>query len=386
MKRICILGSTGSIGRQAIEIAEAHPDRFRVVSLATNSSIELVGRQSVQLRPEMVAVADEEAAERLRPIMPAGVELLSGSGSLATLASAESCDVVVNGIVGYAGLDSTLAALEAEKTLALANKESMVVGGDLVLEALARGGGSLVPVDSEHSAVFQCLAGERRQDIRRIILTGSGGPFRGRDRASLEEVTVKEALAHPTWSMGPKITIDSATMMNKGLEIIEARYLFDVDYDRIEVLIHPQSIVHSMVEFVDGSVKAQLGLPDMRLPILYAMTYPERAESALARLDLATVRELTFENPNYEAFPAMSLAREAGKKGQTYPAVLNAANEVAVENFLAGEIRFLDIVAVIRATLDEHTPAPVSSVEQLRAADAWARETARRLVSEAPGG
>ncbi len=382
MKRLCILGSTGSIGRQAIEVAGAYPDRFRITALSTRSNVELIGTQAVRHRPEAVAVADEEAAERLRPIMPAGMELLSGPSSLAELAARESSDVVVNGVVGFAGLDSTLSALKAGKTLALANKESMVVGGDLVLQALEGGGASLVPVDSEHSAIYQCLAGERRSDVARLVLTGSGGPFRGRDRASLESVTVADALAHPTWSMGPKITIDSATMMNKGLEIIEAHYLFGIDYDRIEVMIQPQSIVHSMVEFVDGSVKAQLGLPDMRLPILYALTQPQRLPTALPRVDLPGLGALTFESPDEETFPALRVAGEAGRRGRTYPAVLNAANEVAVEAFLGGHIGYLDIVSVIEQTLDEHSPEDASSVERLRAADGWARETAKRLAGK----
>ncbi|RJQ54299.1 MAG: 1-deoxy-D-xylulose-5-phosphate reductoisomerase [Actinobacteria bacterium] len=382
MKRVSILGSTGSIGRQAVEIALAYPQEFPVVALSTHGNIELLRQQAIRLRPQAVVVVDEEAAERLRPYLPAGTKLLSGAGPLAEIASLEGVDLVLNAIVGYAGLEASLSALAAGKTLALANKESMVVGGELVLNLLAGGGGTLVPVDSEHSAIFQCLFGERSQDIGRLILTGSGGPFRGRDAASLGHVTVEEALAHPTWSMGPKITIDSATLMNKGLEIIEAHYLFGVGYDDIEVMIHPQSIVHSLVEFVDGSVKAQMGLPDMRLPILLAMTHPARLPASLPRLDLARAGGLTFERPDEQLFPALPLARKAGKKGLTFPAVLNAANEIAVDAFLSRRIGFLDVVKIIEQALDEHAPTAVSSVEQLRAADGWARDKAGRSVDE----
>lgn len=385
MQRLTILGSTGSIGVQAIEMAEAYPGEFRIVGLAAHANAEMLMRQATRLRPQRVAMVDEDAAQALASVLPAGIELLAGPDGPAKLAETADTDVVLNGIVGSAGLDATIAALEAGKTLALANKESLVVGGQMALEALERGGGRLIPVDSEHSAIFQCLVGEEKDAVERLILTGSGGPFRGRSAESLAGVTVREALAHPTWNMGPKITIDSATLMNKGLEIIEAHYLFGVDYDRIGVMIHPQSIVHSMVQFVDGSVKAQLGLPDMRLPILYALAFPSRLGTSLPRLDLARIMQLIFEYPDERVFPALRLAGEAGRQGRTYPAVLNAANEVAVEAFLEGRIGFLDIVRLIESTLEKHSAVDVSSIDELRDADRWARGTATELSHKTGG-
>lgn len=382
MKRIVILGSTGSIGRQALEIVDAYPGEFTVVGLAAHANAELLMRQATKWRPRRVAIVDEGAADNLATVLPAGIELLRGAEGVVELVSTGEADLVLNGIVGYAGLEPTLAALRAGKTLALANKESLVVGGEIVLAEIAKGAGAMLPVDSEHSALFQCLMGEDPASVARLVLTGSGGPFRGRDRESLESVTIQEALAHPTWSMGPKITVDSATLMNKGLEIIEAHYLFGVGYDRIAVMIHPQSIVHSLVEFVDGSVKAQLGLPDMRLPILLAMTYPARLPTALPRLDLARVGSLAFEAPDESAFRALCLAREAGRQGKTCPAVLNAANEVAVAGFLDGAISFPAITEVIEETLNRHSPVDVTSVGELREADAWARDCAQALSRE----
>lgn len=382
MKRIVILGATGSIGRQALEIVDAYPQEFTVVGLAAHKNAELLMRQATRWRPRRVAIVDASAADNLATVLPAGTELLRGTDGVAELAALPEADLVLNGIVGSAGLDSTLAALRAGKTLALANKESLVVGGEIVLKELEGGGGRLLPVDSEHSALFQCLMGEDSSAVRRLVLTGSGGPFRGRTREQLERVTVDEALAHPTWNMGPKITVDSATLMNKGLEVIEAHYLFGVDYGHIDVTIHPQSIVHSLVEFVDGSIKAQLGLPDMRLPILLAMTYPARLATALPRLDLTRTGTLAFEAPDESAFPALRLAYETGRQGKTCPAVLNAANEVAVARFLEGRIGFCAITEVIEETLSRHTPADVASVETLRDADAWARRHAGEVADD----
>jgi 1-deoxy-D-xylulose-5-phosphate reductoisomerase len=385
MKRIVILGATGSIGRQALEIVDAYPKEFTVVGLAAHRNAELLMRQATRWRPRRVAIVDDDAADNLAAVLPAGIDLLRGAVGVAELAALPEADLVLNGIVGSAGLDSTLAALRAGKTLALANKESLVVGGKIVLEELEAGAGRLLPVDSEHSALFQCLMGEDSAAVRRLVLTGSGGPFRGRTPEQLERVTVDEALAHPTWNMGPKITVDSATLMNKGLEVIEAHYLFGVEYDQIGVMIHPQSIVHSLVEFVDGSVKAQLGLPDMRLPILLAMTYPARLATALPQLDLAQTGILTFEAPDESAFPALRLAYEVGRQGKTYPAVLNAANEVAVARFLEGAIGFRAITDVIEETLGRHAAVEVTSVEALRDADAWARKHAGEAVRDRGG-
>jgi 1-deoxy-D-xylulose-5-phosphate reductoisomerase len=376
---VAILGSTGSIGTQTLQVIDAEPGRYRVVALGAGSSVDLVVEQAERHRPRVVAIADADAARGLAERLPAGTELVVGDGSL--VAAAAEGDVVVNGVVGFAGLDVTLAALEAGKRLALANKESLIAGGPVVRRARETPGAQLVPVDSEHAAVHQCLrANDVAERLARVVLTASGGPFRGRTAEDLASVTIEDALAHPTWSMGPKITVDSSTLMNKGLEVIEAHELFDVDYDDIEVVVHPQSIVHSMVEFTDGATIAQLSLPDMRLPIGYALAYPDRIATPFGRIDWAELGRLDFEAPDRAAFPCLDLAYAAGRMGETAPAWLNAANEVAVAAFLAGEIAWHHIPDVCKGVLEGHDGATADSVESVIDADRRAREVARRKV------
>jgi 1-deoxy-D-xylulose-5-phosphate reductoisomerase len=364
MKRVALLGATGSIGRQAIEIIDAHPD-LELCALAVGSQGEEVGRLA--------------AARGVRHIS------VGGDPRLDSLVDASEPDVVLNAVVGFAGLPATLAALEAGIDLALANKESLVSGGELALAAWKRGGGRLLPVDSEHSALFQCLENRDLDTVQTVVLTASGGPFRGRTRDELADVTREDALAHPTWSMGPKITIDSATLMNKGLELIEAHFLFGLPYEQIEVVVHPSSLVHSLVRFRDGAALAHLGYPDMRVPISYALTYPERAPTPIPPLDLASGLTLEFRAPDEEAFPCLRLAREAGQAGGTGPCVLNAANEVAVAAFLGGEIPFLGIAEVVEWTLGAAESPPARDLGDLVAIDAEARRIAalhtRELVS-----
>lgn len=381
MKSLAVLGSTGSIGVSTLEIVAEHPDRFRIVSLTAGNNLQRLEEQVRRFQPRLVAVLTAADARRLRERLgPGGAEILSGVEGLIACAAAAEVEMVVSAIVGAAGLVPTMAAIEAGKDVALANKETLVTAGPLVMAAVARKGVRLFPVDSEHSAIFQSLEGHRRGDVRRLILTASGGPFRDRALAELRQVTPAEALAHPNWSMGRKISIDSATMMNKGLEVIEARWLFDLAADRIDVHIHPQSIVHSMVEYVDGSVIAQLGIPDMRVPIAYALSYPERLPLNLPPLDLCAHGTLTFDRPDLQRFACLPLAYEALREGGTSPAVLNAANEVAVEAFLAGEIGFLAIPGLIRATLDRHQTGPLLQIDEVLRADRWARTEARRII------
>ncbi|MDZ7678135.1 MAG: 1-deoxy-D-xylulose-5-phosphate reductoisomerase [Acidimicrobiales bacterium] len=377
--KVCLLGSTGSIGTQTLDVVEAESDRFEVVALGAARSVELVAEQARRHRPQVVAIADPDAAATLEARLPSGVELLSGPDALATAAAIG--DVVVNGVVGFAGLDVTIAALEAGHRLALANKESLIAGGPVVKAAMATPGAEMVPVDSEHAAVHQCLrANDRPERVGRIILTASGGPFRGRSRAELAEVTIEDALAHPTWSMGPKITVDSSTLMNKGLEVIEAHLLFDLGFDHIDVVVHPQSIVHSMVEFTDGSTIAQLSLPDMRLPIGYALAWPDRIATPFGRIDWGDLGRLDFEPPDHEAFPCLGLAYEAGRQGGTAPAWLNAANEEAVSAFLAGEIAWTTIPDVANGVLDGHDGGTATSVDEVVEADRIARVLARQHI------
>lgn len=378
MIRVAILGSTGSIGRQTLEVASRYPDRIKVVALAANRSADLLAAQAAATGVTRVAVADGAAADRFRSLVT-GIEPGVGPQAVADLASLDEADVVVNALVGSAGLRATVQALQAGKRLALANKESLVVGGDLIMPLVASHD-ALLPVDSEHSAIFQCLEGERRDRIARIWLTASGGPFRGMRRSDLDRVTVEQALAHPRWSMGPKITIDSATLMNKGLEAIEAHHLFDVPYDAIRVVIHPQSCVHSMVEFTDGSVKAHLGATDMRIPIQYALSYPDRWDAPVAPVDFAALGRLDFEEPDRETFPCLDLALEAGKAGGTMPAVMNAANEVAVAGFLDGRIGFNDIPRIVEGVMSRHHAAPVCSLDEIEDVDAWARREAEGIL------
>lgn len=372
-----LLGATGSIGTSALDAIEDLGGRFRVVGLSCQSRWRELAAIAAQVEPEAVAIASERAWREARGAnaFGAGVVCLGGAEGVGELAAWDGAEVVLNGIVGAAGLSATLAALTAGKRVALANKESLVVGGELVMAAAGGGASRLVPVDSEHNALWQLLDGRARETVRRVILTASGGPFHGAEPARLARVTPAEALAHPTWSMGPKITVDSATLANKGLEIIEAHHLFGLPYDRIDVVIHPQSIVHGAIEFVDGTLFAELGKPDMRIPIRAALTYPDRVPVE-DRSDLCSLGGLTFEIPDTERFPALALARRAGESGGTAPAVFNAANEVAVAAFLAGRIGFLDIPAICERVLEEHEVQPARSVEILLAADGWARQRA----------
>jgi 1-deoxy-D-xylulose-5-phosphate reductoisomerase len=380
LKRIVILGSTGSIGRNALWVAERFPDRFQVVGLGAGKNIDLVAEQVQRFRPRVVSVLTAELAGDLRRRLPPGTEVLAGLSGYQQVAALPESDLVLSAMVGAAGLMPTLAALRAGKDVALANKETLVMAGDLVTTEVGRHQVTLLPVDSEHSAIFQALTGHRRQDLKRVILTASGGPFLHAGLEELQRVTPAQALAHPNWRMGPKVTIDSATLMNKGLEVVEARWLFDLDLSQIGVAIHPQSIVHSLVEYVDGSVIAQLGIPDMRVPIAYALSYPERLPLNLPPLDLLAVQTLTFLEPDRARFPCLGLAFTALRAGGTMPAVLNAANEVAVEAFLAGRIPFLAIGEVVEETLGRHRSSPAVEVEVILSADRWAREEARRIT------
>jgi 1-deoxy-D-xylulose-5-phosphate reductoisomerase len=389
MRTIAVLGSTGSIGTQALEVARRHPDRFRILGLAAGQKrLDLLVGQIREFMPPLVAVADPEGAEevvrRLGPLR--GVEVLAGADAAELLARSSDADMVLNAMVGAIGLGPSLAALQSGKSLALANKESLIVGGELIMDLVKGDPERLVPVDSEHSAIAQCLRGERRDEVRRVIITASGGPFRGWSRDELAKASVKEALAHPTWNMGPKVTIDSATLMNKGLEVIEAHHLFGLGYREIDVVVHPESIVHGMVEFRDGSVIAQMSRPDMRLPIQVAMGFPDRMSSDVSRLDLAKVGRLTFEPVDQEGFPALGLAYRAGQRGSTYPAVLNAANEIAVNAFLDERIRLTMIAEIVAAVMDEHDPPGAVSAVTLGRADAWARRRAGEIVDDMRSG
>jgi len=380
LKRIVILGSTGSIGRNALWVAERFPERLQVVGLGAGKNIDLLAEQVRRFRPRVVAVLTSELAGDLRRRLSPDTEIVAGLSGYQQVAALPESELVLSAMVGAAGLVPTLAALRAGKDVALANKETLVMAGDLVTTEVRRHQVTLLPVDSEHSAIFQALTGHRRQDLRRVVLTASGGPFLHADLEELQRVTPAQALAHPNWRMGPKVTIDSATLMNKGFEVIEARWLFDLDLSQIGVAVHPQSIVHSLVEYVDGSVIAQLGIPDMRVPIAYALTHPERLPLDLPPLDLLAVQSLTFLEPDRTRFPCLGLAFAALKAGGTMPAVLNAANEVAVEAFLAGRIPFLAISAVVEETLGQHRSSPAVDVEVVLGADRGAREEARRIV------
>jgi len=387
MKNIVVLGSTGSIGTQTLEVLDKFPDSFQVVGLAAGSSLQKLATQVNKYRPKIVSVGTDDDIPRFQSLIPSDVEIVSGVQGMAEIARMAAADVVVTSITGTLGLLPTVEAINAGKDIALANKETLVAAGEIVMKLAQQKGVSILPVDSEHSAIFQCLNGEERSRVSRIILTASGGPFRDWSYSQLRSVTVADALKHPNWSMGRKITVDSATMMNKGLEVIEARWLFDVELQDIDVLIHPQSIVHSMVEFTDGSVLAQMGLPDMKLPIQYALTYPERPGTGFPRLDLAAVGHLSFAAPRPEIFPCLGLAYEAGRQGGTMPAVLNAANEKAVEMFLNGQIGFLDIPLLIEKVMANHTPVQSPGLDDILRSDMWAREEAasaagKTMISE----
>ncbi len=380
---VSLVGSTGSIGTQAIDVVDAEPGRFRVTALAAQRSVDTLVAQAARLRPELVAIGEESLAADLARRLPDGTEVLAGEKGL--VAAAQAADVVVNAVVGFAGLPVTLAALESGRRLALANKESLIAGAPVVQPARRTEGALLVPIDSEHCAIHQCLARSGDAELARLLITASGGPFRGRQRDELASISVTEALAHPTWQMGPKITVDSSTLMNKGLEVIEAHELFFVPYERIDVVVHPQSIVHSMVELVDGSTIAQLSLPDMRLPIGYALCYPERLSIPFGAIDWATTTSLTFEQPDRATFACLDLAYEAGRAGGGAPAWLNAANEVAVAAFLEERLKWLDIAAVVAETLGQWDRSPLRSVDDVLAADAAARRCAAEAVAGRPG-
>jgi 1-deoxy-D-xylulose-5-phosphate reductoisomerase len=376
--RLAIFGATGSIGRQTLEVVRAQPGRYTVVALAAGRASEQLRALADEFRPQVVVVADER--DRATLAAP-GRLVLAGEAGLIAAATDPAVDLLVAASAGHAGIRPTLAALRAGKQLALANKETIVCAGALVVAAARAAGITIRPVDSEHSALWQCLGfGQPAQPVRRILLTASGGPFRTTPAEALRGVTAAEALTHPTWRMGGKITVDSATLMNKGLEVIEAHWLFDLAYDQIEVLVHPQSIIHSLVEFVDGSVLAQLGLPDMRLPIHIALAYPERIPSALPRLDLTAIGRLDFEPPRLDAFPCLRLAYQAGRAGGTYPTVLSAADEIAVALFLAGHIPFTGIADLIDSALARHRPVSAPSLDDIMAADAWARAYVREAA------
>jgi len=377
---VVVLGSTGSVGRSALGvIAHDGGARLKARGLGANTSVDALVEQAREFRPRYIALADPSAAAAVDgQLQGSGIEVLSGPDGLARMASDPEADRVLCAIVGAAGLQGTWAALEAGKIVALANKETLVVAGPLVMELARRRGGTLLPVDSEHSAIFQALRAGAKREVRRVILTSSGGPFRGRSPRELADVTPDEALRHPTWKMGPKISIDSATLMNKALEVIEARWLFDLRPDQIEVVVHPESVVHSMVEFVDGSVVAQMSPPDMRLPIQYALTFPDRVEGPCPRLDLSRASCWHFEPPDRETFPCLELGFEVMRRGGTAGAALNAANEVAVARFLDGSIRFLDIPRACRAALDHHSFDPRPDLDDLWEVDAWARQEVGR--------
>jgi 1-deoxy-D-xylulose-5-phosphate reductoisomerase len=384
-RRLVVLGSTGSIGTNCLDVVAHLGDRLRVLGLSAHSSGPALLEQAQRHRPRWVVLTEPEAAARLDAgRLPSGCRLLRGAEGVAAMVTDPDVDVVVSAIVGAAGLAGTWAALEAGKTVAVANKETLVLAGPLVMDLAARRGGRLLPVDSEHSAIFQAMQGSPRGAVRRVVLTGSGGPFRGKSRAELAHVTPEEALRHPTWRMGPKISVDSATLMNKALEVIEARWLFGLEPEQIEVIIHPESVIHSFVEFTDGSVLAQLSPPDMRLPIQYALTYPERVHGPARRLDWRELSAWHFEQPDHETFPAVQLGYEVARRGGTCGAVLNAANEAAVERFLKGDLDFLDIPRACRAALDHHNYNPTPTLEELHASDRWARQEVGRWTSPRP--
>lgn len=382
-KAICLLGSTGSIGESCLDVVRAHPARFRITALAAGSRAGRILEQAVEFRPRRVAIADARAAATVAgELRRLGVELVAGPAAAEALAARPEADVVVNALVGAAGLASTLRSLEAGVDVALANKESLVLGGPLVTDAASRRGVRLLPVDSEHSALHQCLAGVDIGQVSRLVLTASGGPFLRLGSEALERVTPEESLRHPTWRMGPRITVDSATLVNKGLEVIETHWFFGVPVDRIDVLVHPESIVHAIAEMADGSCLAQMAAPDMRLPIQYALTYPERVPSLAPRLDLAHAGELTFEAVDAARFPCLGLVYEAARAGGTAPAVLNAADETAVGAFLAGRIAFTDIARVLEGVLRAEPSEGARDVETVMRADARARERATALIAQ----
>lgn len=380
MKRVVLLGSTGSIGTSTLKVADDLKHRIEVVGMAAGNNVALLAEQVARYRPRMVSIGDAAAVAGLAGVCGAGVEVRHGEDGLLALATMPEADIVLIAIVGTAGLQPALAAIRAGKDIAVASKEILVMAGQIVMEEARRHGVRVLAVDSEHSAIFQCLDGKPPESVRRLWLTASGGPFRSTPAEEFPSITVERALKHPSWTMGRKITLDSATLFNKGLEMIEARWLFDIPMERVEVVVHPQSVIHSMVEFVDGSMIAQLSTPDMCLPIQYALTYPERAESERVKTDLAKLGRLDFEAPDVERFPAIQLARRAGVEGGTLPAVFNAANEVAVEAFCDGRVTFDRIPCLVGEVMDLHEVVEAPSLEAILEADSWARAEAHRLT------
>lgn len=381
MKNISLLGSTGSIGKQTLEVAAANPDKMKIRVLAAHTSDTVLEEQIRDFEPDFAVLSDKEAAARLKARYHGKTEILAGEEGLLAAATYSEVDTVLASMVGYAGLRPTMAAINCGKNIALANKETLVAAGSLVMEAVAKNNVSLTPVDSEHSAIFQALQGGKKDEVKRLLITASGGPFRGKKRSELESVTLAQCLNHPNWSMGKKITVDSSTLANKGLEVIEAHWLFNMPYEKIDVVVHPQSIIHSLVEFCDGSVIAQLGEPDMRLPIQYALSYPCRYHKAFDQLDLIKAGTLTFEAPDMEAFPSLRIAIDCGKAGGTLPCVFNAANEEAVYAFLDNKIKYLDIPYITEKVASLHKNIAAPCIEDIERADAEARAAAQSIIA-----
>jgi 1-deoxy-D-xylulose-5-phosphate reductoisomerase len=381
MKKISLLGSTGSIGVNTLDVVDRNPESFQVLAMSAGSNVDLFAEQIRKFKPKIVSLFDSTKISTLKErITDLDVEIIEGNEGPISVATLPEIDVVVSGVVGSAGLVPAIEALKAGKNLALANKETLVIAGELILREAKKTNSQIIPIDSEHSAIFQALNGEKKERIKKIILTASGGPFRTFSLDQMEKVTVKDALNHPNWDMGAKITIDSSTMMNKGLEYIEAKWLFGVDTS-VDIIVHAQSIIHSMIEFVDTSIMAQLGIPDMRIPIAYALTYPDRFECNLPSLDLASMGDLTFEAPDFERFPCLQLAIDAMEIGQTMPAILNASNEIAVQAFLDELIPYKDIAELIRMVMHNHRPSPLNDLQDVLNADKWAREETTKLIT-----
>ncbi len=380
MKNIVILGSTGSIGRQTLEVIDLHRDKFKLIALSARSNVDLLIEQAKKFRPQYVVITNGNTDKVRKELAGEKIEILEGYDHLSTIASLPQVDIVVTALVGFAGLIPTLTAIEHGKDIALANKETLVVAGEIVTRKAAENNVKILPVDSEHSAIFQCLMGEENSAVEKIYLTASGGPFRGMSRNDLQHITKEQALKHPNWSMGNKITIDSATLMNKGLEAIEARWLFGLRPEQIDIIIHPQSIIHSLVQFVDGSIKAQMGLPDMRLPIQLALSYPERLPNDFPRFNFMDYPQLTFEKPDTQVFRCLAIALEAMRKGGNYPCVMNAANEIAVYAFLSDQIGFLDIADIVEETLNKAEYIQSPDIDTYLECDRKARETAEQII------
>jgi 1-deoxy-D-xylulose-5-phosphate reductoisomerase len=380
MKNLSILGSTGSIGTQTLEIVKKFPNEFKVVGLTANNNIELLRQQIKEFKPVAVAVMDRKKADELINFTPA--QVCAGMQGLKKIAALSECDTVVNSLVGSAGIEPTYHAAQNKKNIALANKETLVAAGQVIMETVKKNNVRVMPIDSEHSAIFQCLNGEKISDVNKITLTCSGGPFKNKTLEEMKGVTARDALKHPTWNMGAKITIDSATLMNKGFEVIETRWLYDLDYDKIDVVIHPQSIIHSLVEFKDKAVIAQLGIPDMKIPIQYALTYPKRIENDNKKLNLAEIKTLDFSKPDYEKFPCLEFARRAGKIGGTLPCVMNAANEAAVWSFLDDKIKFLDILMLIKKMMDSHKLIKNPDLDDILEVDKKIKESTKKIIGE----